>query len=402
MRILRIIASGNPAGGGPIEGIIRVGAALRALGHEQQVVTLDSPTAPFLTSNEDTLIRLGRPAGGDKTTGIRTRYAPDAVRWLRAHLTNYDAAIVSGLWNHATFAARRALVGGPLPYVVFTHGMLDPWFRRTYPLKTAAKQVSWLVSEGPLLRHAAAVLFTSEEERVLARGAFWPYRAKERVVAYGTADVAGNAYAQVAAFRAAVPALDGRPFLLFLSRIHEKKGCDLLVDAFASIANREPELDLVIAGPDEVGLRTALQARAVKYGVDARIHWPGMLRGDRKWGAFRACEAFVLPSHQENFGIVAAEAMACGRPILITDRVNIWREVERNRAGLIAPDTADGVRSVLDRFLALTPNERSEMGERARACFLTCFHIDEAARDLVAVLTDAVSAVPSLRSRSSK
>ncbi len=376
---------------------MRVGAALRALGHVQDVATLDPPDAPYLQGHslpggETTVIPLGRPGGGAAPASVRVRYAGGAVPWLREHLHDYDAAIVSSLWNHATLAARRALVGGPVPYVVFTHGMLDPWFRQTYPVKTAVKQLSWLVSEGPLLHHAAAVLFTSEEERTLARGAFRPYRVRERVVAYGTADVVGDPAVQSAAFRAAVPELGARRFLLFLSRIHKKKGCDLLVEAFADLADRDPGLDLVIAGPDETGLRAALERTATSRGIGARIHWPGMLKGDAKWGGFRTAEAFVLPSHQENFGIVAAEAMACGRPVLTTNKVNIWREIEAAGAGLIAPDTAEGVRDLLGRFLALTLEERRAMGERARACFLERFNVEGAARDLARVLQEAIAA----------
>lgn len=388
MKILRIIASGDLRDGGPIEGVQRVGRALERLGHIQTLATLDAPDASFSDASDARIIRLGRIG---RTSGGRIPYAPRAVPWLREHLHEYDVAIVSGLWNHATLAARRALVGGPIPYVVFTHGMLDPWFRRTYPVKNLIKSASWLVSEGPLLRHAHAVLFTSEEERDLARGAFWPYRVKERVVAYGTADVSGDAVAQLKAFRMAAPKLGDRRFLLFLSRIHEKKGCDLLVEAFAKIIDADPTLDLVIAGPDESGLRADLEERAAKLGAGDRIHWPGMLEGDAKWGAFRACEAFVLPSHQENFGIVVAEAMACSRPVLITDKVNIWREVKGSGAGLVAPDTGEGVHEMLNRFLALTSSERIAIGKLARACFLKRFHIDEAARDLADVFQQAVA-----------
>lgn len=394
MKILRIIVSADLRHGGPMEGAMRVGAELARRGHHYDLATLDPPGARCIADAPCRVIGLGeRAVTPDQRLPFLQRYgyAPRAVPWLREHLPDYDVAIVSGLWNYATMAARRALVGSGVPYVVFPHGMLDPWFRETYPLKHAVKQLLWLGNEGVLLRHAEAVLFTSEEERLRARGAFRPYRVRERVVGYGTGDVSGDPAAQVAAFRGLLPALGDRRYLLFLSRIHEKKGIDLLLDAYAGIAARRADLDLVIAGPDQVGLKATLEARAAALGIAPRIHWPGMLRGDAKFGAMRAAEAFVLPSHQENFGIVVAEAMACGRPVLITDKVNIWREILADEAALVAPDTAAGIADLLDRYLALDPAAREAMGTRARASFLRRFGIAHAADDLLAALHAAAS-----------
>jgi glycosyltransferase involved in cell wall biosynthesis len=400
MKILRIISTCDPAHGGPIEGVFRVGEELARLGHVQDVMTLDPPDAPYVASAPARVFATGVPgaaadghdAGRQAPLWRRFGYTPGAIPWIRAHRADYDAVIVSGLWNYAAVAARWGLVGGDTPYVVFTHGMLDPWFKQTYPLKAAAKQAVWLINEGPLLNNAHRVLFTSEEEKERARGVFRPYRVREEVVGYGTADISDERAGQdMAEFRAMLPALEGRRFLLFLSRIHEKKGCDLLVEAFADVAGQAPDLDLVIAGPDQTGLKAALQARAEARGVAGRIHWPGMLKGGAKWGAFRQAEAFVLPSHQENFGIVVAEALACGKPALISDKVNIWREVEADGAGLVEPDTLDGARALLSRFLALEDDRREAMGKNARACFLRRFDVRNAARDLEAVLAGAIA-----------
>ena len=94
----------------------------------------------------------------------------------------------------------------------------------------------------------------------------------------------------------------------------------------------------------------------------------------------------MLPSHQENFGIVVAEAMACGKPVLISDQVNIWREVAGARAGLVQPDTLTGTHTLLSDFLALSPGERQAMGERARAAFLDLFEVEAAGTDLMRLL----------------
>jgi glycosyltransferase involved in cell wall biosynthesis len=142
----------------------------------------------------------------------------------------------------------------------------------------------------------------------------------------------------------------------------------------------------VMAGPDATHWRGALEARATELGVASRIQWVGMVSGDLKWGALSACEAFVLPSHQENFGIAVVEAMACRKAVLISTEVNIWREIEADGGGLVAPDTADGTTSLIERWTALSTSERRFLGERARACFERRFTIEGAAARLRGLL----------------
>ena len=129
----------------------------------------------------------------------------------------------------------------------------------------------------------------------------------------------------------------------------------MLIDAFAKVAADDPELHLVMAGPDQQQWSAELQQTAAKAGIAARIHWPGMITGDAKWGAFYGAEAFILPSHQENFGIAVAEAMACGTPVLLSDKVNIAEEIANDGAGFMEPDTPDGTlqsAATLDRNFA--------------------------------------------------
>jgi glycosyltransferase involved in cell wall biosynthesis len=201
-------------------------------------------------------------------------------------------------------------------------------------------------------------------------------------VLFGTADPQGDPGQQKAAFQSAFPVLRDRSFLLFLSRIHPKKGCDLLLQAFAAlIPEMPPGFDLVIAGPDQVGWLPELQSLAQRIGISTRVHWLGMLKGDVKWGAFRCADALILPSHQENFGFVVAEAMACCTPVLVSNKVNIWREVEASRCGFVEPDSLDGTRNLIRRFATLTATERASMANKARAGFLKYFDIEVTARD---------------------
>ncbi len=271
---------------------------------------------------------------------------------------------------------------------MFTHGMLDPWFNTAYPVKTFFKTIFWKLFEHKVLRDARGVMFTCDEERRLASGSFAPYSAREYGVGYGTRDVDGDPAVHRSAFAAHVPQVGGRKFILFLSRIHPKKGVDLLINAFARQAGTFPEFDLVIAGPDQTGWTSELQRQARELGVAGRIHWPGMLSGDVKWGAFRSAEFFVLPSHQENFGIAVAEAMALSKPVLITNQVNIWREIEANRAGIVVNDDIDGVAAGLQALCALSEAERDAMGRRGRACFLSRYDLEANAMQLLALFQE--------------
>jgi glycosyltransferase involved in cell wall biosynthesis len=379
VRLLHIMPSVDPNGGGPTEGVRQRGVRLTELGHTVEVVTLDDAAQPFLGEYPLKVHALGPSQGS-------YRYNRKLVSWLMAHARGYDAVVINGLWQYHSFGAWRALQKLRVPYFVFTHGMLDPWFKRTYPLKHLKKWLYWPWADYRVLRDARAVLFTSEEELLQAGRSFWLYRANAQVIAYGTRMPPDGAAALRDRFLSAHPGLEGRRLLLFLGRIHAKKGCDLLLRALARVAAREPSLHVIIAGPDQTGWAAALQALARDLGVADRVSWPGMLRDEMKWGAFYSAEAFVLPSHQENFGIAVAEALGCGLPALISDKVNIWREVQASRAGLVAPDTLDGTVSLLEGWLSLGPLERRAMGAAGRELFMRRFTVDAMANGLLDVV----------------
>jgi glycosyltransferase involved in cell wall biosynthesis len=287
---------------------------------------------------------------------------------LKENLPRFDGVVVNGLWQYHGAASWRAC-SGRLPYVVYAHGMLDPWFKRHYPLKHLKKSLYWEATERRLLRDATAVLFTSPLEAELAPGTFRKSQWNSFTVPNGTLEPVGDPEFQIQEFYAACPEVRAKPFILFIGRIHEKKGCDLLIKAFARSTSSDAETQLVMAGPDEQGWMTQLRSMAAHAGIGDRVHFPGMLRGDAKWGAFYAAEAFILPSHQENFGIAVAEALACGTPVLISNKVSIWREILLDGVGLVEEDDLEGTFRLLDRWRALSAAARIEMVARCRPTF---------------------------------
>lgn len=381
MKLLRLIRSLNPSAGGPVEAIRQLTPHLDALGVTTTVVSLDCPREPWLHDQPFKIIALGPVASA---YGYR-RGLPERIRSIALE---HDRVIIHGLWQYHSLAAWRALRNSPIPYYVYTHGMLDPWFKQAYPLKHLKKWAYWPWADYRLLRDAIAVLFTSEQERLLARQSFWLYKASEVVVNYGTSAPPADAVRQRQIFLESYPELHDQQILLFLSRIHPKKGVDLLIEAFAAVAPDNPHLQLVIAGPDQVGWQASLQQRASELGISDRITWPGMLTGDLKWGAFRCASLFCLPSHQENFGIVVAEALACGLPVAIASSVNISYQVAAAGAGFVHSDTVCGTTDALLQWLTLSPSEIDRMSKCGQELFYSSFDFKANADSLLRLLNE--------------
>jgi glycosyltransferase involved in cell wall biosynthesis len=368
MNILHFISSVDPAYGGPVEALKQRVAIYRSAGHSVEVATLDDPDFAATLDFPAPLIALG-PGRGIYA------YTPRALPWLRDNITRFDVVFVDGVWNYNTLAAHQALAGTGVPWAIFTHGMLDPYFKHAFPLKHLKKSIYWHLRLARVFRDATAVLFTAEEEKLLAHQSFSRYRVREMVVPFGIFSPVCNLDQARDAFLARFPALRGKRLAISLGRIHPKKGADLLIKAFAATLATQPHdpnadpWQLVIAGPDQLGWQRDLEALATSLSIRDRVTFTGSLEGAPKWGALAASEIFVLPSHQENFGIVVAEALACGVPVLLSDKINIWREVVKHSAGLVAPDTLADTIDSLSRYTALSEEQRAAMREHALACF---------------------------------
>jgi glycosyltransferase involved in cell wall biosynthesis len=323
-------------------------------GSISEVATLDDPYAAYLRDDPDTIHAFGSRR--------------QLTAWLRARRSHFDGIVVHGLWEPMQISVLTA-IAGHTPYVVYPHGMLDPYFKRAFPLKHAKKWLFWLTVQNWVLRRARHVVFTANAERDLAAQSFWLHRWNPAVISLGAATPPTDLARYKEAFLQRWPALRDKRFLLFLGRIDPKKGCDLLLDAFTTLD--PPDIHLVMVGPAPHAWEEGLRQRLRSSSFADRIHCPGMLTGQAKWGALAAADAFILPSHQENFGIAIVEALACGTPALLTHPINIAADLDGDNSAIVDADTFEGTQRLIFRWLALTPEDRAAMRTNARASVAT-------------------------------
>jgi glycosyltransferase involved in cell wall biosynthesis len=390
MKLLHVIGSMNPSTGGPCQTIRNFAPWFVEQGNMLEVVCLDDSNSGYMTGDAFRIHALGKGRGS-------WNYHPALLPWLDKNLPRFDAVILNGLWQYQGYALWKAAKNRKSPpYYIFPHGMLDPWFQKisVRPLKTLRNWVFWKVVQHRIVHEAAGLLFTCEEERRLARLPFRPYSPRqEAVVGLGLPEAPDYHARMKTALVEKCPGINENKYILFLGRIHPKKGVNLLIKAYSGLcrstgSSTTPKL--VIAGP---GLETSygqkIQRLASEICPPDSIFWPGMLAGDAKWGALYHCEASVLPSYQENFGIAVVEALACGKPVLISDQVNIWREIKEGGAAMVEKNSVIGTANLLFDWVSLSTEAKLEMAARAKLCFQRYFSIESATHKLLAALTPA-------------
>ncbi len=397
MKILRSLPTIDPKAGGTVEAAARMSEALSNEGVEIEFVSLDDPNASYVNNFPWKVHAVGPGRG---FYGF-TKSLDD---WLLSNHTNYDAVIIDGIWQYSSYGVWKILHNKNTPYFVYPHGMLDPWFKKNYPLKHLKKWLYWPWAEYRVLRDARAVLFTAEDERLLAKQSFWLYKCNEHVTSYGTSKPSGDPEKQKAAFFSKYPDLEGKRILLYIGRIHEKKGADLLLKAYLNLLSglSSDEINnthLFMAGPPSTESFSS-QLKEIEITEFAKIKskassmpitWAGMIEGDIKWGAFYAADAFVLPSHQENFGMAVAESLATRTPVLISNKINIWREIEASNAGFVSNDDLAGTKQLLKSWFELDNDKINKMSQNAVNCFNQNFDIINIAKNFKQYLQNSLS-----------
>ena len=283
-------------------------------------------------------------------------------KFIKIRLREFDVVHIHGLYRfpptYAAYQARKQNV----PYIIRPHGALDPY------LYTKSSRSVWLKRlyerwfDLPNLHGAGAIHYTAEDER--QRAAFLGLRAPSFVVPNG---INWGRYAQLptrGAFRSAL-GLGDAPLVLFLGRLHPKKGLDLLVPAFETIRRRIVGAQLAIVGPENDRFGQQVRAWVADRGLTEAVHFVGHLDGADVIQAYVDADVFVLPSYTENFGMTVVEAMACALPVVISDQVNIYAEVAQSGAGLVTRCEADEVAEAVIALL-VDPERRGVIGRAGR------------------------------------
>ena len=364
MKILRIIPTMNPEKGGVAEAARQSAILMSEEGICIDILCFDNQSETWMNNDKFKTIGLGRYLS---YFAINFKYLP----WLFKNISEYDLVIIDGLWLFHLLGGYIAKFKN-IPYVVYTHGMLDPYFNEN-KLKYLKKLPFWFLIDRNILNMASSVIYTCEEEKQISRKSFPLYFPKENVVTLGIEKNNTDLSVLKDLFLGTYSDLKDKKVVLYLSRIHPKKGLDLLIESVKEKKYLLKNHIFVIAGSGDEKYITQLKSLIVKYKLDNYFKWVGNLSGDLKWSAFSSADAFILPSHSENFGIVVAEALSVQTPVLITNKVNIYHEIENFNAGIVVEDTIDGINSLLEQYLNLNEKEYKQMKLNAITCFEKSF-----------------------------
>jgi glycosyltransferase involved in cell wall biosynthesis len=361
-KFLHVIPSIAPRYGGPSQAIYTMCRALQDQGTEILIATTNAdgkgelPIAleeKFLYQGVQTIFFARQWSEGLK-------YSRPFALWLKCNVRNFDLVHIHAVFSHACVSAARACRKHRVPYIVRPLGTLDPWSLKQ---KSVRKRLSWQLGIKQMMSGAAAIHYTTAEEQRLVESELGLSRG---VVVPNGIDLS-FIKRQTKHFDGREKEIDDKPYILALSRIHPKKGFELLIESFASLKRSRLFGDwrLVFAGDGEAEYVNQLKQLAQRSGLDGDALFLGWLDGDRKYAALKGASLLAMPSHQENFGISLIEAMACGVPVLVSQHVNLAPEIEQAGAGWVTALQEDQLTSVLAQALA-DEQELKRRGNKGR------------------------------------
>ncbi|MBC7879702.1 MAG: glycosyltransferase [Anaerolineae bacterium] len=289
-------------------------------------------------------------------------YSPQLAKELDTFAANLDLIHNHGLWMQPNLYARLAAKQNKVPLIISPRGMLEPWSIQRARWK---KTIAWQSFEKTNLSSAHLFHATSEAEAqsIRALGFKQPIALIPNGVDLPSLDLDRPQLRQRLEHR--FPLLRNRRWLLFLSRLHPKKGLPALMQCWSKLAAKFPDWHLLIAGPDLDGYQPSLQAQVSQLRLEDRVTFTGMLRGEDKAAAFSNADLFVLPSFSENFGIAIAEALSYQVPV-ITTHGTPWKELVTHSCGWWIENSETSLLETLQEGLQLSQASRIAMGEQGR------------------------------------
>ena len=357
MQILHVISGLDPRTGGPPVALEGLTQALACIDVDVTVVATwrrgDDLTLADRLKEQGIEVQLVGPC-----TDSLNRH-PQLKPILAKAIDQTDIVHIHAIWEEIQHLASRLAHRRGVPYIIRPCGMLDPWSLSQKWLKKRI-YIAWRLRKN--LDRATAIHFTSDTERDLAAGL--GFKAVPMVEPNGISLSEFESLPKTGIFRAKYPQIGERPLVLFLGRVHPKKGLDLLLPAFAKVSSTDAFL--VIVGPvTEKSYVEKLKSMAKSQGMADRVIFSGTLYGPDRIPAFVDADLFVLPSFQENFGIAVIEALAAGTPVVISDQVNIHAQVTAAGVGGVTPNGVEPLTKELERWLT-NDRLRQQAAQQAR------------------------------------
>jgi len=388
MRILTICPHYVPAYhfGGPLNVAHSLSKALVKAGHQVTVCTTN------LKNHQENLdVPVDTPVSVD---GVEVYYEPVFLfrywgfspgLWTRMarEVNRADVILVHAHYQFANWGGAKLARRSGKPYVIFAHGSLH--FQGISHKSARLKQLYLTLMERINFQNALFIVFNAPEEKDASM-----FGELGKVIPSGIDPASFATMPLPGYFRELYPQLQDKPFILFLGRLDiQQKGLDLLIPAFGQLRRVCPGVHLVLAGPDEDEGGRLIRHLALQHEVEDAVTLTGLISGQAKLAALQDADLFVLPSRFEGLSIALLEALYSGLPVVVTDRVGLWREVEKNRCGLVVPYDEDSLAGALKR-MAMAPDRR-EMGQRGRQLVAAGYTWDKIARHLAAEIEQALT-----------
>jgi len=358
LNIVHFLPEIRLADGGVVRAVLDWCAVFAARGHRVTLLAWNGQDVPgdWSAPNSSTPSVVLLPA----PTKAMGRLGDDALHRADAAMASADVLHLHTPWFESNRQLAELAARHGLPYLVSIHGMLDDWSMAQKSLK---KRLYLALVGRRFLNRAARVHCTAEAE--LAQARKWFDNSNTAVLPY-LVDLTPfeTLPGPAAALASLPPAMRHLPKLLFLSRLHEKKGVDVLLRAAARLRDEGRTFALIIAGTGEPAYERSLKELAAQLRLSEIVHFTGLVTGTSKLSLYQAADVFVLPTQQENFGLVLIESLACGTPIVTTRGTDIWQELEQ-AGGVIAEPAAESIATAIARLLD-DPAEQARRGERGR------------------------------------